>query len=212
MTVAQAPEPTRDRILRLADPLFARHGYAAVSMRQVAGAAGVTKPALYYHFRDKEALFEECVLASQRRMEPLLREAAAADRPFRDTVESVVDVLLTASPHHPVRTQSDVAEHLPAEARHRIGASFQQSVSSPIAELFAGAADRGELGEGITPALASAALLGLALAFLPPPAGETADEVSHPTVAVDGTAALGDPAVAAATVTRLVLGGVGRQP
>jgi AcrR family transcriptional regulator len=36
--------------------LFARKGYAATSVREVAEAAGITKPTLYYHFGSKEGL------------------------------------------------------------------------------------------------------------------------------------------------------------
>ena len=76
MIPAHRGEVTRERILRLADELFARHGYARVSMRAVAGAAGVTKPALYYYFRDKDALYEECMLVMQQRQASALRDAA----------------------------------------------------------------------------------------------------------------------------------------
>lgn len=54
---------TRSAVLREAASLFAAHGYDAVSVREIVAAAGVTKPALYYHFGNKEgvarALVEE---------------------------------------------------------------------------------------------------------------------------------------------------------
>jgi TetR/AcrR family acrAB operon transcriptional repressor len=40
---------------------FARYGYAGTSIDRIARAAGVTKGALYYHFRDKEHLLSEVV-------------------------------------------------------------------------------------------------------------------------------------------------------
>ena len=40
---------------------FARYGYAGTSIDRIARAAGVTKGALYYHFRDKEQLLAESV-------------------------------------------------------------------------------------------------------------------------------------------------------
>ena len=167
MTLAAPPgEQTRDRILRLADDLFAEHGYARVSMRVVAGAAGVTKPALYYHFRDKEALYEECVSANQRRMGALLGESAGGDRPFRDRVVAATLTLLTGSRHHPVRTQSDIAEHLPAEARNRLTQGFNDNVMVPLCDLFQAAADHGELRDGVSVPVAAAALLGLVMPFL----------------------------------------------
>lgn len=40
---------------------FARYGYQATSIDRIATAAGVTKGALYYHFKDKEELLFEAV-------------------------------------------------------------------------------------------------------------------------------------------------------
>ena len=47
----------RARILQVARAAFVERGYAAVSMQELAGAAGLTKAAIYYHFRDKQELF-----------------------------------------------------------------------------------------------------------------------------------------------------------
>ncbi len=44
-------------ILRAAGPLFAREGYTATRLDDVAAAAGITKPILYRHFESKKALY-----------------------------------------------------------------------------------------------------------------------------------------------------------
>ena len=49
-------EQTRQRILAEAAEWFANHGYAATSMRDIAGAAGLTPGALYVHFPSKGQL------------------------------------------------------------------------------------------------------------------------------------------------------------
>ncbi|HVS43716.1 MAG TPA: helix-turn-helix domain-containing protein [Candidatus Dormibacteraeota bacterium] len=191
LAVTAAGEATRDRILRLADALFAEHGYARVSMRLVATAAGVTKPALYYHFRNKDALFEECVLATQKRMGEMLREATASAGSLEDRVTAVAQILLTGTPHHPVLTQNDIAEHLPAEVRERLDRGFQDNVIAPLAGLFADAGTRGELRPDVTDEVAATSTLGVCMAFLPvapqgaataaepPNAGMIADVVLH---------------------------------
>jgi AcrR family transcriptional regulator len=57
--VPSAPASTRDRIVDAALRLFAERGAAAVSVREVADAAGVTVPGLYYHFASKADLIRE---------------------------------------------------------------------------------------------------------------------------------------------------------
>ena len=48
---------TRERILLAAASLFADKGYAATSVREIAEGAKVTKPMLYYYFKNKEDLY-----------------------------------------------------------------------------------------------------------------------------------------------------------
>ena len=50
-------QATRRALVREAQRLFARRGYAAVSLDQICARARVTKGALYHHFKDKRDLF-----------------------------------------------------------------------------------------------------------------------------------------------------------
>jgi AcrR family transcriptional regulator len=52
---------TRRRLLDLAAQLFVDHGYDAVSMRDIASAAKLTKGAVYGHFRSKGQLLVEVI-------------------------------------------------------------------------------------------------------------------------------------------------------
>lgn len=48
----------RETILLTAEKLFAKHGYVATSIDDIAKPCGVTKAAIYYHFKDKHDLYE----------------------------------------------------------------------------------------------------------------------------------------------------------
>lgn len=52
---------TRESILQAALIRFADQGYAATSVQQIVDDASVSKPALYYYFADKAALFQALV-------------------------------------------------------------------------------------------------------------------------------------------------------
>jgi AcrR family transcriptional regulator len=56
LTRAESARRTRARILEQAERLFREHGYVTTSLDQIAEAAGVTKGAIYGHFRSKEEL------------------------------------------------------------------------------------------------------------------------------------------------------------
>ena len=65
---------TGPRIRTAARRLFARHGFAAVSMRQIAGEVGLQAGALYNYTADKQSLLYELMRAH---MEELLEARAA---------------------------------------------------------------------------------------------------------------------------------------
>lgn len=50
--------PTDEFLLVIAEQLFAKQGYEAVSTKQLASEAGVTIGALYHHFASKQAIYD----------------------------------------------------------------------------------------------------------------------------------------------------------
>ena len=59
MPEAKTRSTTRDLILDAAEALFAAQGYQATTIKRVAEQVGVQGPAIYKHFTNKRALFEE---------------------------------------------------------------------------------------------------------------------------------------------------------
>jgi AcrR family transcriptional regulator len=55
-------ERTRQAILDAAYSLFLEQGFAATSMRQIAGRAGLALGGIYNHFESKEAIFSELII------------------------------------------------------------------------------------------------------------------------------------------------------
>lgn len=53
---------SKEEILAIAIPLFARSGYSGVSMRAIALKVGVSAAALYHHFPDKQALYLDAMV------------------------------------------------------------------------------------------------------------------------------------------------------
>lgn len=54
---ADQGQATRGQLIAVATRLFAEHGYEDASVEQVLAESGLSRGALYYHFRSKEALF-----------------------------------------------------------------------------------------------------------------------------------------------------------
>jgi AcrR family transcriptional regulator len=63
---------TRTRIQQVAFELFATQGYEKTSLREVAEQLGVTKAALYYHFKTKEEIVQSTVEDYLRSLDELI--------------------------------------------------------------------------------------------------------------------------------------------
>ena len=77
---------TRQSILREAEELFAERGFEGTRLEDVAERVGVQRPALFYHFRDKRALYDAVV---EDVFGTLLDRARAAFRGGRSLAESL---------------------------------------------------------------------------------------------------------------------------
>jgi AcrR family transcriptional regulator len=71
---------TRSRIQEVALDLFTERGYEATSLREIAEHLGVTKAALYYHFKTKDDIIASVVDDRIARIEELIAWARAQPR------------------------------------------------------------------------------------------------------------------------------------
>ena len=70
------PKNRRDSILTVASTLFHRSGYAGTSLDDIASAVGITAPALYRHFRNKDELYVAALELNLRQLETAVSGAA----------------------------------------------------------------------------------------------------------------------------------------
>jgi AcrR family transcriptional regulator len=71
---------TRTRIQQVALELFTENGYEATSLREIAERLGVTKAALYYHFKTKDDILWSLVEDTGARVEELIAWAREQPR------------------------------------------------------------------------------------------------------------------------------------
>src|SRR3984885_2387054 len=67
----------RDAVLQTAAHMFLEQGYRRTSMSELAKRLKITKPALYYYFRNKEEILVECYRNGIAHIEKLLKETSA---------------------------------------------------------------------------------------------------------------------------------------
>ncbi len=144
---------TRERIFQAALELFSGSGYDGTSVREIAEAAGISKPALYYYYGSKERLYTEiiqsCFERARLALEPAVREPGPLRTRLRRTIQAHFDYF---------------AEHRDA-MRLLYAAALSVSKDEPsfdvwelerphmemLADIFREAQAAGETGEKIDP-------------------------------------------------------------
>jgi len=130
---------TRDALLDAAEAVFGARGVAAASLGDIAAAAGVTRGALYWHFRDKADLLQAMLARAIFPFEQQWRSAVDAADPLGQLERSFLDVLRAVAAdrrmaciHAVVRERADPGgEFAPAQVQQRrIRAAFLQHVEA----------------------------------------------------------------------------------
>jgi TetR/AcrR family transcriptional regulator len=102
MRIAQAgPPSSRDKILEVAEALFARRGFSGVGLREVAVAAGLGKSSLFHHFESKRELYFEVLERVLGRIRERLAPALASSAAPLEKLDALVDALVDALAEHP---------------------------------------------------------------------------------------------------------------
>ncbi|WP_221088296.1 TetR/AcrR family transcriptional regulator [Deinococcus aquaedulcis] len=161
LSVPAAPDTTRARIQQEAARLFVQSGYHGVSMREVAEAVGVTKPALYHHYADKEALFLAMLEGTLAGLSRLV-QSAEAQVGIRLQLDTLVYELLASAPEQRVGLQlAGELRHVSPERRAAFEQHYRQVWVGGLTALFEAASARGELRADVPPALLTRAFLAL---------------------------------------------------
>jgi TetR/AcrR family acrAB operon transcriptional repressor len=97
----QRGEDSRRELMKVAIDCFARYGSKATSIDRIAKAAGVTKGALYYHFKDKEDLL---LAAVQNRVSQFERRVAGDGATDKRDAAATLRQVAQACLEHATRT------------------------------------------------------------------------------------------------------------
>src|ERR1700756_353881 len=117
----RAKSDRRSQLIAAAERLVAERGYLAVRLEDIGAAAGVSGPAIYRHFPNKEALLVELLVGIRTR---LLAGATAVIEKAADPADALAGVIefhLDFALGEPdlIRIQDRDLHHLPATARRQ---------------------------------------------------------------------------------------------
>jgi len=110
--LASAATATPERLLDAAEQGFARTGFGATRLEDIAAVAGIRRPSLLYHYASKDELYAAVVHRSFHRLGAALMAAMAREVSFAERVDGVVDTYAQFLADNPAPAQIMVRELL----------------------------------------------------------------------------------------------------
>lgn len=129
-------EETRQIILRVAQQLFMQYGYRAVTTRQLAEACGLTQPALYHYFSDKQELYLAVVTEDIAKIKAAIERIARRSETVPERLKQVASFLLGRLQYDLSLMLHDVRYELSPDTRALLDEHFRSGFILPLAALF----------------------------------------------------------------------------
>lgn len=178
-------DTAKDAIRNAAAELFAEKGFTATSTREICQRAGMTKPVLYYHFGNKEQLYEELVMDAFNEYQRELRRAARHGRTPRERLTEVLSAMFSFARrnHNQYRIGFRMAFAPEMESPTIDYVEMSQAVERLLTEIVREGIRKGEMkgrAEGIAGAIvgiSTACIMGFLLTGKPPLGRPTARDI-----------------------------------
>lgn len=132
-------ERTHKAILEAARDLFLSKGFQDTSTRDIAKAVGITQPALYHHFADKEVIYLEVIQTVGEAIRTRI-DAINENMDQLDATERLVMITQVLTDEHPRDIFTVIHSsfsYLKPENMRALGMVFQQDYVGPIETFFA---------------------------------------------------------------------------
>jgi AcrR family transcriptional regulator len=127
---SRAKSDRRSQLVAAAERLVAERGFLAVRLEDIGAAAGVSGPAIYRHFPNKEALLVELLVGISTRLlagaTDVVARASSPDAALDGLIDFHLDFALGES--ELIRIQDRDLGHLPAAAKRQVRKSQRQYV------------------------------------------------------------------------------------
>jgi AcrR family transcriptional regulator len=130
-----------ERILQDGWELFQQKGYRGVSVDEICQRCGITKPTLYYYFKDKENLFVEVLLHRLHGFHAIIEQDGLLPQRLEQIAIATFDNFKTDYSH----LVHDLEHIKQQENAARVHQAFEDELFSPITAVMQSAVNQGEI-------------------------------------------------------------------
>src|SRR4051812_12741447 len=127
---SKAKSDRRDKLIAAAERLVAERGFLAVRLEDIGAAAGVSGPAIYRHFPNKEALLVELLVGISTRLLAGARTVVADGPDAVSSLDGLIDFHLdfALGESDLIRIQDRDLDHLPGPSKRQVRKAQRQYV------------------------------------------------------------------------------------
>ncbi|MBW2315261.1 MAG: TetR/AcrR family transcriptional regulator [Deltaproteobacteria bacterium] len=140
--------PSQEKILEVAESLFARRGYQGVGLREVARTAGLSKSALFHHFPSKLELYRAVLDRILTGIDENLSEPqSSTDGPLHrllQRIEALIDAFAASPTRAPLLLRSLFEAELAEAPNAEVSARLQKIIGG-ICSLMSEGIAAGEI-------------------------------------------------------------------
>ncbi|MCX6058722.1 MAG: TetR/AcrR family transcriptional regulator [Chloroflexi bacterium] len=159
----------RDKIFVTARNLFIQQGYHGLAMRQISESVGVSKAALYYHFKDKEELFLAILNIYLDEIESAIDGIQSKPISSSEHIRLFVEYILgqPADQRAVMRLGSQEMAQLSASSQKVFGKTYREKFIGKLITIFQTGVAQGEF-QPLNAEVATWALLGMMYPYFYP--------------------------------------------
>ncbi|GKU83345.1 TetR/AcrR family transcriptional regulator [Niallia sp. NCCP-28] len=132
-------------IVQVAYSLFMELGYRAVSTRKIAQTCGITQPALYHHFKNKQEIYVEVLIDAINQIEAALFAIKEKHAEIKERLYRVTCYFMQNYQVDLMQMFHDLQHEMPLEIQKDIEEKWKKGFLRPIINMLDEAIAKGEI-------------------------------------------------------------------
>ena len=156
-------QDAKEKLLAAATRLFAEKGFAGVSIRQLAEAAGVNSAMISYYYGGKEGLYEAVLTTQYERLLAKFEAVADLEAPLNEKIRQYAEVIrLTHTADQPLMARLIQGELTsPTACMEKVVRNYASRIVRIVGGILQEGIDSGEMRTDIPLNYATMALAGM---------------------------------------------------
>ncbi|MEC0302777.1 TetR/AcrR family transcriptional regulator [Terribacillus saccharophilus] len=163
-------EQTQRNIITTAERLFMTHGYRAISTRRIAEECGITQPALYHHFPNKQAIYLEVVRSIMVQTEEAMTHVLQDHADSKNRIRQIAYFMIMNHQGDMTQMFHDLQYEIDEEHRKTIQDWWLRSYFNPVMQTLTEGIAKGDIKTipTVPPMELTFFVLEMMKSFLPP--------------------------------------------